>query len=122
MWANSDDDVWFLGQSALRYRNGAVEDLGKLASIEWYDKTEAWGSGPDDIWYAATDSTMFHLSSAGTGRSGRWFTPSARALETRGAATSIPSRAPRSVTAKAAPLTRVRGAWFKVDTSGGLFR
>lgn len=60
MWPNSDDEVWFLGQSALRYRNGAVEDHGKLASIEWYDKTEAWGSGPDDIWYAAPDSTMFH--------------------------------------------------------------
>lgn len=60
MWTNSDDDVWFLGESALRYHNGYVESFGKLASIQWYDKTDAWGSSANDIWYTAPRATMFH--------------------------------------------------------------
>jgi len=60
MWATSDDDVWFLGASALRYHHGYVENFGKLTDLQWYDKTSAWGSAANDIWYTTPRSTMFH--------------------------------------------------------------
>lgn len=64
-WPVSATEIWFVGQGAMRWKDGVLEDHGPLFDIEWYDDADIWGASADDIWVAGPSGRLAHWDGTG---------------------------------------------------------
>lgn len=58
-------EICFVGEGAMRWKNGVIEDHGPLFDIEWYSDADVWGASADDIWVAGPSGRLAHWNGTG---------------------------------------------------------